>query len=117
MKRIYKLIARLTGKSSSDVSSIHQIEDAEDGSMMFDLDQIAYQVKKNNIIHFVQSKDTLLSKVAYHLQEYNLSEVNEPTSNQQSKQAAHQNGNLKENVQHMVHKDNNITIRITSWTL
>jgi exopolysaccharide biosynthesis protein len=68
------------------VSPIHQIEDAEDGNMMYDSDQIAHQVKKNNIFHFAQAKDTPLSKVGYSLQEYNLSESNELALKQQSKQ-------------------------------
>jgi hypothetical protein len=65
IKRIYRKIAKLTGKSTSEMSSIHQIEDAEDGNAIYDPDQIAHQVKKNNIIHFAQAKDTPLSKVGY----------------------------------------------------
>jgi hypothetical protein len=48
---------------TSNVSSIHQLEDAEDGNMIYDPDQIAHQLKKNNIIHFAHGKDTPLSKV------------------------------------------------------
>jgi hypothetical protein len=84
--RIYKRIAKITGKSTSNVSSIHQIEDAEDENIIYEPDQMAHQVKKNKIIHFAQSKDTPRNKVGYPLQEYNLSELNEPTLNQQSMQ-------------------------------
>jgi hypothetical protein len=86
IKRIYKRIAKLTGKSTSNLSSVHQTEEAEDGITIYNPDEIDHQVKKNNIIHFAQAKDTPLSKVGYPLQENYISEPNEPTLNQQSRQ-------------------------------
>jgi hypothetical protein len=38
IKRIYKTIARITGKGVSKTSSIHQIEEEESSNVMFDPD-------------------------------------------------------------------------------
>jgi hypothetical protein len=48
---------------------MHQVKEEESGKIISDPKEIAYRVKKNNLIQFAQAKDTPLCKVPYPYQE------------------------------------------------